>query len=187
MDTNLIGYIENKFGPTSLESIFISDNTFNIPGRLNTMLNRTINYSFDTIDSYDMSHSFIRRIFNGDIHDESSCVKFTKSITVKVDADENYRYDKDKQIFVKRLVYPKNYNLTIKRLKKEVVDIIASFVGGDITPTNYNIIPTKSAHFDLNYKIGVVHIFQDDASENTITYYIAIPYSAECTNCQHIA
>ncbi len=183
MDINIIKYINDNFNTLSLEPVFIAKNKFNVPEYLYNNLNKTAQYLFNTLDVHDLSHSYISRVYNGNLHDRESCIRFTKSINVTVSVDENLTYDKkDKSIHLsfKYIRLRKNDRRQSYKIYDVVYSMVHKFMMGDVEPDNVTASPVYSDEINLHYTIAPVAILQSEPDSNDIvSCFIAIPYKVD--------
>ena len=185
MDINIIKYINDNFNTLSLEPVFIAKNKFNVPEYLYNNLNKTAQYLFNTLDVHDLSHSYISRVYNGNLHDRESCIRFTKSINVKVSADENLTYDKKDEsshLSFKYIRLRKNDRRQSYKIYDAVYSMVHKFMMGDVAPDDVMSTPVYSDEINLHYTIGPVTILQSEPDSNDmVSCFIAIPYKVEST------
>lgn len=177
MDINIIDAVTNKYGLSSFEPVFVSDNELNIPDKLYDKLNKTICYDFNMFDGYDMSHTYMSRVYNGTIHDKESTVRYTKAITTKVIGDSALSSNGNK-LMMKRIRINKNAKNQVKTVTNVVYSMVNKFILGEVGSDDISISPLYSDEINLLYLIGKVSIFQSDPDDHgMISYVIAIPYN----------
>ena len=180
MDNSVLEYIEEKFKPESLEPVFISESDLNIPEKDMYLLNTKLTY--DLVDyelnGTDLSHTYMQRVYCGNMHDSDASIKFMKKLNVKIITADNMGTLKGSKILSEKISVPENKSYG-KYLSNKVSNMIRKFVRGDVTPGIIKDIKTYSNTMTIRYTIGAVHIctkYQKDLKSNE--FFIAIPYIA---------
>lgn len=178
MDTRVIDYIQTKYKPESLDPIFVTDNRYNIPLKIAHKLNKTLIYNFGEYDDngYDNSHLYMKRVFNGDMHNSDANIKYMKTLNVKVDTVDDI--DTMKHILDQRVCLSEKTD-NVKELRKRVIGMVDKFFHGDIEPEGIKNLDMYNDKVSIEYQIGGVQIYSTYYKHIKATeYFIGIPYKA---------